>query len=65
MYKIILRSKTSECLISNGCPEIIEILVGREKEKSKAVFSARIMNEHIRKFHSERKGKEYYYVIKE
>lgn len=65
MYKIILRSKTSEYLISQGCSEIVEILVSRENDKLKAVSSAQMMNKHIRKFHQERIGKEYYYVKKE
>lgn len=62
MYRIIFRSKTSNYLISEGAPEYVSIVVYFENDKSKAVITARMMNEHIRKFHKERKGREYYYV---
>lgn len=62
MYRIILRSKSSEYLISEGCPEYVNVLAYVEKDKSKALQTARMMNEHIRKFHSERIGREYYFV---
>ena len=63
MYQIILHSKTtSDYLLNVGCPEFVEIVAATEKDKSKAILSVRMMNEHIRKFHSERIGQEYYFV---
>ena len=53
MYQIILHSKTTSAyLLSVGCPEFVEIVAAIEKDKSKAILTARMMNEHIRKFYS-------------
>ena len=63
MFQIILHSKTTSAyLLSVGCPEFVEIVAAIEKDKSKAILTARMMNEHIRKFHPEKKGREYYYI---
>lgn len=64
-YIVKVKSKTtSKYLLEEGCPEWIEVTIGEFENLKNAAEYCRQCNKHLRKFHSERIGKQIHFVEK-
>lgn len=63
MYILKIKIKTtSKFLLNEGCPEWTKITIGEFETIKDAAKICKEKNDHIKKFHKDKIGKEIYYI---